>query len=441
MSTVVVSTYNVVNSPQVGGHFWVYMQYVQGLRLLGCDVYWLERFKRTSDDRRDGERLRRFLDQMRRFGLEGRVLLYDQPAGDPGAFEFLTASPGEAGAIFRRADLVLNFHYAVSPELLKRFRRTAFVDIDPGLLQFWVAHGQIRLTPHQYSFTIGETVGRADARFPDCGLDWIHIRPAVCLEWWPFAEVPDTGRFTTVSNWWGGEGRGEFITDGKGLLYENNKRYSFLRFVDLPRLTPSELELALFLGDDETPFDESKRCLGREVGPVDPTYDGIEMYRYTGDHVDRRILEEYGWHVRPSHEVASTPEDYQRYVAGSRGEFSCAKPSCMRFQNAWISDRSLCYLASGRPVVLQDTGPSAFLPNGPGMYRFTTAEEAVEALERVNAEYERHRRAAREIAEAYFDAKQTAETILNAVSVRRASVVVAGPQPDPGARRAAAGPP
>ena len=103
---------------------------------------------------------------------------------------------------------------------------------------------------------------------------------------------------------------------------------------------------------------------------------------------------------------------YQAYIQGSRGEFSCAKRSCMKFQNAWISDRTICYLASGKPVVVQNTGPSLFLPNGEGMFRFSTMREAANAFEAINADYERHCQAAREIAETQFDSKRTMETIL-----------------------------
>src|SRR5438445_626451 len=124
-------------------------------------------------------------------------------------------------------------------------------------------------------------------------------------------------------------------------------------------------------------------------------------------------LETRGWRIRHSGEVASSPEQYQAHIQHSRGEFSCAKPSCMKFQNAWISDRTLCYLASGKPAVVQDTGPSSFLPNGEGVFRFTTPRQAAAAFEAINADYERHCRAARRLVETYFDAKQAAAKILH----------------------------
>src|SRR5215470_3463948 len=213
MATVVLSPYNVANSPEVGGHFSVYMQYAQGLRRLGCDVYWLERFDRSGDPGRDARALATFFERMGRYGLGGKVVLYT--GGGPE--EYLGLPRAEAEAVFRRADLLLNFHYAMDPGLLGRFRRTALVDIDPGLLQFWMSVGQLRVPPHDYSFTIGETVGTPAALFPDCGRAWVYMRPPVCLELWPYSYDPGCTAFTTVSSWWGAGKAGEesWVTDGK----------------------------------------------------------------------------------------------------------------------------------------------------------------------------------------------------------------------------------
>ena len=206
-------------------------------------------------------------------------------------------------------------------------------------------------------------MGTARAQFPDCGITWQRIRPPVCLERWPYTYDPSCEAFTTVSSWW----THDWLRDAQGVLFDNNKRVSFMEFVELPRLTSQKLELALCLGSD------------------------------AHDLEDRRMLEDHGWRVRHGHEVAGTPETYQAYIQTSRGEFSCAKPTCMRFQGAWVSDRTLCYLASGKPAVVQHTGPSAFLPNGEGMFRFSTAEEAMGAFEAINANYQWHCRKAREI--------------------------------------------
>lgn len=379
MPTVVISPYNVVNFPAGAGHFWVYMQYAQGLRQLGCDVYWLENFRSSGNEEQDAVVLSTFVTRMEPYGLDGKLIVYvsrGQTGASGAPYEYVGMTRPEAEAIFDQADVLLNFHYAMDPALLARFRRTALVDIDPGLLQFWISRGQLSVQPHDRYFTTGETVGTPAALFPDCGLAWIHIRPAVCLDRWPNASDPHDATFTTVSIW----DSDDWIVDGSE-VYENTKRIAFLQFAELPRMTSQALELALYLGD-------------RDVE-------------------DRYVLEGHGWRVRHSREVARTPEMYQSYIQRSRGEFSCVKPSCLKFQNAWISDRTLCYLASGKPVVVQNTGPSAFLPNGEGMFRFSTIGDAVDALAAVNADYERHCRAAREIAEAYFDAKQVAARILN----------------------------
>jgi len=384
VATVVISPYNVANYPEGGGHFWVYMQYAQGLLRRGCEVYWLEQFRRGDDSDRDARLLTTFFERMARFGLEDKVLLYsldERPDGPEAPFEYIGVTRSEAEAVLRRADLLLNFHYAIDPRLLACPKRTALVDIDPGLLQFWISAGQLHVLPHDVYLTIGETVGTPAALFPDCGLQWHHIRSPVCLELWPYHYDPRCDAFTTVAGWWAGEWV-KGIENGKEVFYENTKRMSFLAFAALPQATPQVLELALYLADD--------------------------------DGGDRQLLESHRWRVRHSREVASTPERYQAYIQQSRGELSCAKPSCMKLQNAWVSDRTLCYLASGKPVVVQHTGPSSYLPNGEGMFRFSTVQEAAAALHAVNADYERHCRAAREIAEAYFDSKRVAGRILSA---------------------------
>jgi hypothetical protein len=394
MATVVISAYNVANTPDFGGHFWVYLQYAHGLRRLGCDVYWLERLRHDNRRVDASAAAATFFRRMERYGFAGRAILYDADGGD-GHLRFTGMSETGARRVFRRADLLLNFHYAIDDELLGRFGRTALVDIDPGLLQFWISRGQLRVPPHDLYLTIGETVGTPAARFPDCGLSWTHIRPPVCLDLWPYRYTPESRRFTTVSSWLGGE----YVTDGERVLLENDKRVSFLEVADLPSRTTAELELALYF----------------KPVPNAP------------DAGDRAQLEAKGWRVRHAVEVASTPERYRAYIAGSRGEFSCVKPSCIHFQNAWVSDRTLCYLASGKPAVVQDTGLSSFLPSGEGIHRFSTAAEAAEALATVEADYERHCRAARAIAEEFFDARIVLAGLLNHATSESAAVYSRSP--------------
>lgn len=391
MTTVAIAPHGVAGFPAGGGHFWVYAQYAQGLRQIGCEPIWLER---VGDELSHADAAT-FLERMERCGLGAGALLYREPEEIP-------------AEVVERADLLLNFDQRIDPGLLARFRRTALVDIDPGLLQLWIATGQLDVPLHDVHFTTGETVGTPAARFPDGGREWVYTPPPVCLEAWPYAFDPESEAFTTVSSWWGGDGRGEWVTDGDGLLFENNKRVSFLQLARLPRLTDQPLELALALGegDPQDPAGNGERARRQEEPAGDVT-------DYVGDEQDRARLEAHGWRLREAGEVAGSPERYAAYVRASRGELSCAKPSCLHFQNAWISDRTLCYLASGKPAVVQDTGPSSFLPDGEGLFRFSSPEQAAAALTQVNADYERHCRAARELAETHFDSKRIVARILD----------------------------
>ena len=277
------------------------------------------------------------------------------------------------------ADLLINLHYGTPAAVVRRFRRSAMVDIDPGLLQTWVSAGQMSLVPHTCYFTTGETVGRPGAKFPDLGLTWHYVPPPVCLKWWPPMRAQPPAPFTTISHWVSKD----WLKDGDN-LYSNEKRTGFLPFLDLPRYTSQHLELALWLRKEE-------------------------------DAPERRMLEDRGWRVRDSVSVSSTPWSYQRYLQESLGEFSCVKPSCVQFQNAWISDRTLCYLASGKPAVVQDTGPSSMLPDAAGLFRFRDLQQAAEHLETVAADYDRQCRLARQLAETYFDAKKVLGSVLERV--------------------------
>ena len=122
-----------------------------------------------------------------------------------------------------------------------------------------------------------------------------------------------------------------------------------------------------------------------------------------------------GWTVENSFDVAGSPQQYQQYIQQSIGEFSCVKPSCIRLQNAWISDRTLCYFASGKPAIIEHTGPSKFLPDREGILRFKNFEEAVDCITEVERNYEQHCRHARWLAEEYFDATKVTAKLLEIV--------------------------
>jgi glycosyltransferase involved in cell wall biosynthesis len=407
MTTVVISPSNVADYPEGGGHFWVYMQYVQGLRALGCEVYWLEHFHGSGDERRDKACLRIFLDRLRQFDLSENVMIHRSTHAAPFFDEIhgSTIAGKKAEKLCERADLLLNFSYAISPDLLSRFRQSALIDIDPGLLQFWMSQDQLQVPGHDLYFSTGETTGKPDALFPDCGISWHRIRPVVSLRDWPVIFRPESGALTTISGWWGGGEEGEWITDGRDICYENNKRVSFMQFAELPRRTNQAIELALCLGEGDSQETDELQSQER------PDFAGLTDYQ--NDEVDRAILEAQGWRVRLASEVAACPDDYRSYIQNSRGEFSCAKPSCMKFQNAWVSDRSLCYLASGKPVIVQNTGPSEFLPDAEGMFRFNTVDDALSAIDAMNSDYNRHCSAARELAAMYFDAEKVLASVLD----------------------------
>src|SRR5256886_5999687 len=115
------------------------------------------------------------------------------------------------------ADLLLNLWHSLPASVVSRFRRSAFVDTDPGLLQIWMTRGDVRVAPHHIYFTIGETVGTPAARFPDCGLRWHYTPPPVFLPEWPPTPVDPTAPYTTVTHWWGStfEFRGQPINEAK----------------------------------------------------------------------------------------------------------------------------------------------------------------------------------------------------------------------------------
>ena len=348
--------------PEVGGHLWVHFNWALGLRALGCRVIWLEVVRSGADPAETRQRAAALRRTLENFGLAESL------ATEPAAEGYLDLDAATD------ADLLLDLGYSTETKMIQRFRRSALVDIDPGLTQCWTSEGQMTVAPHDVYFTIGETVGTAAARFPDCGLQWHYTPPPVFLPAWPPAPADAQAPYTTVSSWWG-----RWVLSGSE-SYCNDKRTSFLEYIELPSRTARRLELALALG---------------------------------GAQEERQSLERHGWIVREASQVSATAEQYRAYIQASRGEFSCAKPSCMRLATAWISDRTICYLASGKPAVVQHTGPSRFLPDAHGLFRFHDLDEAAAALEAVEANYERHARAARVLAAEHFDAEKVLASVLD----------------------------
>jgi len=371
---------NTLHFPNVGGHLWVYLNWALALCDLGCAVIWLEGVRPNTTSRDLRGLVASLKSQLKRYDLAESLVLYSWNS------EF---SPDELTSLVSadaclniesavEADLLLNMAYGIPSELLNRFRRSALVDIDPGLSQIWMSEGQMRVEGHDVYFTIGETVGRPEARFPDCGLHWFYSPPPVYLPAWPSVQANFEAPYTTVTNWWG-----EWVLFQEH-QFENGKRNGFMPFLNLPQQTSQVLELAISLGAEDKEWTESERM----------------------------AWSERGWRVRFAHTVASTAWDYQAYIQSSRGEFSCSKPSCIRLQNAWVSDRTLCYLASGKPAVVQHTGPSRFLPDSAGLFRFRDIEEAARCLEMVAQDYEQQCKLARALAEEYFDGRKVVGDVL-----------------------------
>ena len=176
------------------------MQYIQALRRAGCEVYWIEQFHPSADAAADKRALATFRRRVRAFGLAGQTLQYVASADGEGR-EWLCSSTAHAEAVLRRADLLLNFHYAIDPSLLSLPKRTALVDIDPGVLQLWISTGLLNVPSHDVYLTTGETVGAAGTLFPDCEVDWIQFHPLVALDLWPCTRSSERDAFTTVSGW------------------------------------------------------------------------------------------------------------------------------------------------------------------------------------------------------------------------------------------------
>jgi hypothetical protein len=361
--------------PQGGGHLWVYLNWALSLQALGCRVIWLEDVGEhaATNPRELVERdIATLSARLEAHGLDG-VLALTSFSGHELDPQVVDGRPGLDFAA-AEADLMLDFAYDTPPWALAMFRRTALVDLDPGLLQLWMSQGKLKVCDHDVNFTIGETVGTSEARFPDGGLRWLHTSAPVFLPAWPAADAR-TGSYTTVTNWWG-----DWIElDGEAVC--NDKRSAFLAYADLPARSGRQLEIAVTLDD------------------------------YTTE-TDVPIMEQGGWHVLDAWEACPTPEAYRSYIQGSRAEFSCAKPSCRLLANAWISDRTICYLASGKPAVVEHTGRSHFLPEAEGLLRFGNIDEAAAALAAVEADYEHHSRLARRLAEEHFDGEKVGRRLL-----------------------------
>jgi hypothetical protein len=372
----------------VGGVAWDYGQYALGLERLGLEVYYLED---TGLDAYDPEK--------REYGSDGRYgarfLEASLAALSPtlarrwhlrapdGATRGLAR--GELADVLGEASLFLN----VSGSALIRdeylaCRNKVLVDTDPGWNHFrnyprWDAQPRWKGThgwrAHDHFFSYAERIGAPDCALPALGVDWRPTRPPVVAALW--APEPPGELWTTVMTWRNFPETIEY----RGRRY-GAKELEFDKVEALPRRTAAALEVA--------------------VGGSGPP---------------RERWRTLGWSVIDSHSVSATAEDYRRYIAGSRGELSVAKNVYVATGSGWFSCRTACYLASGRPAVVQDTGWSAVLPCGDGLVPFRDLDEASAGIARVEADYPRHQAAARALAREYFGAERVLGDLLDRVGV------------------------
>ena len=378
---VFVGSSFVAKYPTGGGNFWIPLQYLLGLRALGVEAYWLEILWPQGDV----ERARRFVPTFRRYVEEAGVadhaalvLFPDNERDDAPGREERSGGPSD---LWERArdGVLLNLAHSIPAPLRDRFARRVLFDVDPGQFQLWARQFELGVGSHDAYLTIGQNLGAADCPVPVDDVPWQRVWPPVYLPAWPVQAGPGF-RWTTVTQWWS---EGWTILGDE--LIEGHKRTSFLRVVDLPRRVPATLELAANIHPEET--------------------------------ADLSLLRDHGWSLADPAVVAGTPAAFRAYVQGSRGEFGCAKPSYVRTRPGWVSDRTVCYLASGRPCVVESTGAESHLPMSPGLRFFASVEEAAEAIAAIEVDYAAASCAARALAEDVFSANVALPRILRAAGV------------------------
>jgi hypothetical protein len=353
----------------LGGLAWHHLQYVLGLAKLGHDVYFIE----DSDDYPscyDPSRGETGTDPsfglafaeraFSRLGLRERWAYHDAHRA-----RWMGPCAERAQALCASADVVLNVS-GVNPlrPWLTDVPTRVLIDTDPAFTQIRHlsdADARHAATGHTAFFTFGENVGLPGCTIPDDGFPWRPTRQPIVLDAWYASPGPVDGHFTTVMQWDSYASR-----EHHGRPYGMKSR-SFEPFVDLPSRVAARLEIAL--GSPSAP---------------------------------RVELAAAGWSIRDPLEVTRDPWTYRAYLRASKAEFAVAKHGYVVSTSGWFSERTACYLASGRPAVVQDTGFSRWLPTGAGILAFDTLAEAVSGIEAVAADYASHCRAAREIAATYF---------------------------------------
>lgn len=370
----------------LGGIAWQAMQYALGLERLGYEVWYVEDSGANPYDPRIDSvvmdcaygvaYLRR---AMERYGFGGRWAYWDA-IND----RYHGLSRERVLALYGEADALINLCGATRlREEHMRCPVRIMVDTDPVYEQIKYAKAdadaRAYLDAHTHLFTYGENLGAPDCPVPLSGLRWIPTRPPVVLSEWPAAEGAPAC-YSSIATW---ESKGKNIEFG-GETYFWSKHVNFLRFIDLPRALPQQcLSLALMAESE----------------------------------VVRRVVAGHGWRVVDPRPISADMTSYGDFIRGSRGEFTVAKDIYVRPVSGWFSDRSVCYLASGRPVVTMKTGFSKFYPAGTGLFEFLGLDEALEAFRTIEGDYRRHARAARGIAEEFFASERVLLPMMSATGL------------------------
>jgi hypothetical protein len=366
-----------------GGNSWAFLQYVLGFRNLGFDVYYVEQLnpedcvndEQKPADFRSSANARYFRSLVDRFDLNGRAALLESEG--PGYVGF---SHAELRKIAPDVELLINPSGRLRfTSVLSAVRRRMYVDMDPGYTQIWQEQYGVdmNLYNHDVYVTVGLNLGHPDCPLPTCGIRWEKTLPPVVIEEWATSQPPGKS-YSTVADW-----RGFSPVEWRGVWY-NQKADEFKRIIDLPHRVSVPLELCL------------------SIHPDDP--DGIE-------------LERHNWRlVRPTDHAAS-PDEYRDYILVSRGEFTAVKPGYAAGRTAWFSDRSACYFAAGRPVIMQDTGIGRYVPTGTGLLTFSGLDSAIDALEQVESNYTRHAAAAAAFTREFLDSNVVLPRLLRLAGI------------------------
>jgi hypothetical protein len=370
----------IAGDPHQGGATWAVLQYVLGLRSLGHDVYLVEPIAPASL-RPAGTPLaasvnaRYFHDVAARFDLTTRAALLRQDTHETVGLRYVDLIEAARGC-----DVLINISGMLTDSgLFERIPCRVYLDLDPGFNQLWhaVEGIDVRFDGHTHFVTVGCAIGTPQSDVPTCGRTWLPTLQPIVLSEWPMTPGNPNAAWTTVGNW-----RGYGSIEYRGVVY-GQRVHSFRRFMELPGRTRAQFRPALAIHPAELK--------------------------------DLDVLHAHAWELADPAAVAGTPDTYREFIQHSKGELGIAKSGYVHSRCGWFSDRSVCYLASGRPVVAQDTGFGHYLPTGEGLFAFSTVDEAVDAIATASTDYDRHCRRAREIAEAHFRAEAVLGGLLERV--------------------------